>query len=446
MFSNLAHDKSLHIFGDEKVLTVSELSNAIKGTVEKNFISVKIQGEVSGLKTHTSGHMYLSLKDTDTVINAICWRGTKIGFALEDGMEIVVRGRVTVYPARSQYQFIIEEATLAGEGALLKLLNERRKHFAALGYFENKRPLPKYPNTIGIITSKTGAVLQDMRHRLEDRYPFCSVTVWPVNVQGSLAAEQVAMAVRGFNFMTEKRPDILIVARGGGSIEDLWPFNEEIVVRAVFESKIPVVSAIGHETDTTLIDYAADIRAPTPTAAIELITPVLSEIRIQISEFSIRAENATRRMLKEFDQRVLNIIKSFQSSQFAIITITQKLDDKVERFYLYINGYFQKEHLRLQTKKLVSLDSYLAFKKQMFTTRSTAFSKLLEIYLEKYFDRVRTLSDRMEQGSYRKILEKGFCFITTKSGKTIETKLQFENSKDQGFSIHFKDGNLDFCR
>ena len=256
----------------------------------------------------------MSLKDNDSVINAICWRGTKLNLQLEEGMEIVVKGRVTSYPARSQYQFIIEEASIAGEGALLKLLNERKKLFSSLGYFNNKRKLPKFPQLIGIITSKTGAVLQDMRHRLEDRYPFCNVLVWSVNVQGGGAAEQVAAAIRGFNFMTEKHPDILIVARGGGSIEDLWPFNEEVVVKAVFESRIPVISAIGHETDTTLIDYAADLRAPTPTAAIELATPVLSEIKTQLLDNSFRMNNFIQRIVREFSSRIDSVSKCLSSS------------------------------------------------------------------------------------------------------------------------------------
>lgn len=441
MSSNLAFDKSLHIFGDEKVLTVSELSSAIKGTVEKNFLGVKIQGEVSGIKQHSSGHTYLSLKDNDSVINAICWKGTKIGFHLEDGMEIVVRGRVTVYPARSQYQFIIEEATIAGEGALLKLLNERKKHFSALGYFDKKNQLPKFPKIIGIVTSKTGAVLQDMRHRLEDRYPFCDVYVWPVNVQGQGAAEQISTAVRGFNFMTEKKPDLLIVARGGGSIEDLWPFNEEIVVKSVFDSKIPVISAIGHETDTTLIDYAADLRAPTPTAAIELATPVLSEVKLQIAENSVRMENSMRRITRELSSRISGVSQCLNSSQFAIMAISQKFDDKIERLQIAVENFLQKENLKLKMKKIISLENYLSLKQQKYNASKNIFNRLSKIYLTKYFDRMESLFNRLEQGSFKKILSKGFCFITDKTNKTIETKKIFEKYKNDELIIHFQDGS-----
>ena len=442
MSLNLAVDKSLHIFGDEKILTVSELSFAIKGQIEKSFSSVKIQGEISGLKKHSSGHTYLSLKDSDSVINAICWRGTKINFPLEDGMEIMVKGRVTSYPARSQYQFIIEEANIAGEGALLKLLNERKKLFSSMGYFDKKRPLPKFPKIIGIVTSKTGAVLQDMRHRLEDRYPFCHVVVWPVNVQGNGAAEQVATAVRGFNFMTEKRPDILIVARGGGSIEDLWPFNEEIVIKAVFDSKIPVISAIGHETDTTLIDYASDLRAPTPTAAIELATPVLTEIKLQISENSNRMQHSMMRIVRELSARVVATSRCLSSSQFAIMGITQKFDDKMERFFIAIENFMQRESLKLRTKKLVSLEYYLQLKRQKCIVAANSLSRLSKNYLLRYFDKSESLFNRLEQGSFKKILVKGFCFITDASGKTIETTIDFKNSKESGLNIHFQDGSV----
>lgn len=463
MLSNLAFNNSLHILNDENILSVSELSLAIKNQIEKNFSSLKLQGEVSGLKRHSSGHIYLSLKDNDSVINAICWRGTKLSFQLEEGMEIVVKGRVTSYPARSQYQFIIEEASIAGEGALLKLLNERKKLFSSMGYFNNKRVLPKFPQLIGIVTSKTGAVLQDMRHRLEDRYPFCNVMVWSVNVQGAGAAEQVAAAVRGFNFMTERRPDVLIVARGGGSIEDLWPFNEEAVVKAVFESRIPVISAIGHETDTTLIDYAADLRAPTPTAAIELATPVLSEIKTHLSETAFRMNNFMQRIVRELSSHITSISKCLNSSQFAILGINQKFDDKIERFFIAIENFLQKENLKLKTKKLinpkdflqrqilklqskklVNLESYIRLKKQKFEASISVYDRVLKNYFSKYSEKINVLSNRLEQGSFKKILSKGFCFITDKTGKTIETKENFLNLQGSEFNIHFQDGSFTF--
>lgn len=482
MATNLAYNK-IHIFGEEQILTVSELSLAIKGQIEENFYSLKLRGEVSGIKRHTSGHTYLSLKDNDSVINAICWRGTKLGISLEDGMEIVVKGRVTSYPARSQYQFIIEEANIAGEGALLKLLNERKKLFASMGYFENRRPLPKFPRLIGIVTSRTGAVLQDMRHRLEDRYPFCQVLVWPTNVQGTGAADQIASAIRGFNFMTDRRPDILIVARGGGSIEDLWPFNEEIVVRATFESKIPVISAIGHETDTTLIDYASDLRAPTPTAAIELATPVLSEVRLQISDNGNRMQHLLMRVVQEQANRLLATRRLSSLYHSFVISTTQKFDDRVDRLFLSIENFVNAESLRLCSRKLISLQSYLNLKKQKFENSvellnkilgaylcriaeksstlsiklgsldqyvmlkkqgfesfSNSFEKLRKNYMSQYIERFRSMINRLEQSSFKKILEKGFCFITDNLGRTIETKRDFEEALPNGVTLHFTDG------
>jgi exodeoxyribonuclease VII large subunit len=445
MSTSLALNKSIHLFGDEKIMTVSELSTAIKRTVETEFTSLKIQGEISGLKRHTSGHIYLSLKDKDSVINAICWRGTRINFQLEDGMEIVVCGRVTTYPARSQYQFIIEEASIAGEGALLKLLNERRKLFSNLGYFDRKRRLPAFPRIIGIVTSKTGAVLQDMRHRLEDRYPFCEVIVWPVNVQGSGSVEQVSRAIRGFNLMSDRKPDVLIVARGGGSIEDLWTFNEEEIVRAVFESKIPVVSAIGHETDTTLIDYAADVRAPTPTAAIELVTPVLAEVRSQIVDSSLRMQNSVRRIVRESTLRVAGASRCLSSSQFAILGIVQNFDNKVERLFSAMNNRIQKERIKLSGKKIVSLRGYLSLKEQRYHTARVAFDRGLRTYISQTSERMVILFNRLEQGSFKKILDKGFCFITDRSGKAVITKDDFERTPTRAFFIHFADGVSEIC-
>jgi exodeoxyribonuclease VII large subunit len=441
--SSQATARSLHIFGDEKVFTVSELSHAIKVEIEKSFTAIKVRGEVSGLKTHSSGHTYMSIKDEESVINAICWRGTKILFPLEDGMEIIVKGRVTTYHARSQYQFIIEEASAAGEGALLKLLNERRKLFASLGYFDRKQPIPRFPKVMGIVTSKTGAVLHDMQHRLEDRYPFCHVIVWPVNVQGAGSAEKVATAIRGFNFMTDKRPDVLIVARGGGSIEDLWTFNEEVVVRAVFESRIPVISAIGHETDTTLIDYAADLRAPTPTAAIELATPVLADVRNAILDDVLRLGNAISRVVRERLQYVLSLSKCLASSQFSIVAISQKYDDKVERLAAAMEAFIARVSLRIQSRRLPELVSYITAKNQNYDSSSRRFMWLLKSYIEGRIEKTSVLFNRLEQSSFKSILKKGFCFVTSRLGKTIETKEMFEREASNGVILHFSDGSVD---
>ena len=268
-----------------KEYTVTEISASIKETLEDNFGYVKVRGEVSGLSKPASGHVYLNLKDENAIIKAIAWRSTvaKLSFMPDEGLEVICSGRLTTgysdrYPGRSDYSIIIDSIIPAGEGALMALLEQRKKKLMSEGIFDqdHKKPLPLYPETIGIITSPTGAVIKDIIHRLEDRFP-CDVILWPVPVQGDDAAHLIADALNGFNNSLKdseiKVPDLIIVARGGGSIEDLWAFNEEIVVRAVFASEIPVLSAVGHETDTTLIDFVSDLRAPTPTACLLYTSP-----------------------------------------------------------------------------------------------------------------------------------------------------------------------------
>ncbi len=277
--------------------TVSELSSALKRSIEDNFGYVRVRGEISGFKgAHSSGHCYFALKDENARIEAVIWRGNfaRMRIKPEEGMEVVVTGRLTTYPGRSTYQIIIESLAPAGLGALMALLEERKKRLAAEGLFDpaRKQLLPFLPEVIGVITSPTGAVIRDILHRLADRFPR-RVLVWPVRVQGDGSAEEVAAAIRGFNALPAqgplRQPDLLIVARGGGSIEDLWSFNEEIVVRAAADSMIPLISAVGHETDTTLIDYVADQRAPTPTAAAEMAVPVRVELISKLANIARRA-------------------------------------------------------------------------------------------------------------------------------------------------------------
>lgn len=291
--------------------TVGEVSAALRRTVEGAFDRVRVRGEVSGFKRAASGHLYMSLKDENAVIDAVCWRGTAryLSVEPEDGLEIVATGRITTYAARSRYQIVIDGIEVAGEGALLKLLEERRRKLAAEGLFDGdrKRPRPFLPDTVGVVTSPSGAVIRDILHRLRDRFPR-RVLLWPVPVQGEGAAEQVAAAIRGFNGVPEggpvPRPDVLIVARGGGGIEDLWAFNEEVVVRAVADGGIPLISAIGHETDTTLIDFAADARAPTPTAAAEMVVPVRADLLDSVEDLQARLRRSARRTFRERRMRL----------------------------------------------------------------------------------------------------------------------------------------------
>ncbi len=286
--------------------TVSELSAAIKRTVEEAYGLVRLRGEISGYRgPHSSGHAYLSLKDERAKIDAVIWRGTFTGlkFKPEEGLEVIVTGRITTFPGKSSYQIVIEQLEPAGAGALMALLEERKKRFAAEGLFDSsrKRPLPFWPHVVGIVTSPTGAVIRDMLHGFEERCP-TRVIVWPVRVQGETCGAEVAAAIHGFNAMNGDgplpRPELLIVARGGGSLEDLWGFNEETVVRAAAASGIPLISAVGHETDWTLIDLVADARAPTPTKAAEWAVPKHADLVIRLSEYTGRARHCVRRHLE----------------------------------------------------------------------------------------------------------------------------------------------------
>jgi len=286
--------------------SVGELSNAIRRALEDGFGHIRLRGEVSGYRgPHSSGHCYFSLKDDKAKIDAVVWKGnwSRLKVKPEEGMEVIVTGKVSCFPGSSKYQIVIEALEPAGAGALMALLEERKRKFAAEGLFEEsrKKPLPFLPRVVGIVTSPTGAVIRDMLHGFTERFP-AHVVIWPVPVQGEGSAAKVAAAVRGFNAMGPggpiPRPDVIIVARGGGSLEDLWGFNEEVVVRAVAQSAIPLISAVGHETDWTLIDLVADARAPTPTKAAEWAVPKFSELMADVADCRQRLRIASRRMLE----------------------------------------------------------------------------------------------------------------------------------------------------
>jgi exodeoxyribonuclease VII large subunit len=334
--------------------TVSELSLALKRSVEENFSHVRVRGEISGFKRHGSGHCYFVLKDADAALDAVCWRQTAIRLPIrpEDGMEVICTGRLTTYPGRSKYQLVIDSIALAGVGALLKILEDRRQRLAAEGLFaaERKKKLPYLPQVIGIVTSPSGAVLRDILHRLADRFPR-RVLVWPVAVQGEGAAAQVAAAIAGFNRLalggTTPRPDLIIVARGGGSLEDLMPFNEEVVVRAAAASAIPLISAVGHETDTTLIDHASDRRAPTPTAAAEMAVPVRLDLIAELGGKAARLTGGLSRLFTERRLQLGGLARGLPDPQDLLGAAAQRLDDRTERLRLAIAGRFGAARQRL---------------------------------------------------------------------------------------------------
>ena len=406
---------------DVPILTVTELSLSLKRVVEATFGRVRLRGEISSFKRHSSGHAYFALKDDTSVIDGICWRGTlsKLSLSPEDGMEVICKGRITTYGARSKYQIVVDSIELAGVGSLLKLLQERKEKLQKEGLFDPllKKPLPFLPKKIGIVTSPTGAVIQDILHRLKDRFP-CHVVVWPVAVQGNTAAQEVTHAIQGFNALPEsQRPDLLIVARGGGSLEDLWGFNEESVVRAAFESALPLISAIGHETDTTLIDFASDKRAPTPTAAAEMAVPVRLDLLESIQHRGHRLGNSILTHLRLLKTDLASFARGMISPKQSLQMKSQVLDERQER----LSGALQK---RLQ-KNNQDL-SFLGHRLHQVRQESLVKNK-------NHYDR---LSQLLESYSYTKTLKRGFALAKDAKGVVITSAAQLKSNTEATLQFH----------
>ncbi|MEZ5884664.1 MAG: exodeoxyribonuclease VII large subunit [Paracoccaceae bacterium] len=330
---DLLDDESSGPGGNAHDYTVSEISGAVKRVIEGEFGRVRVRGEVGRVSRPASGHMYFDLKDDRAVIAAVSWKGqvARMQVRPEEGMEVIATGRMTTFPGQSKYQLIVDDVEPAGAGALMAMLEKRRKALAAEGLFDpaRKQPLPWLPVVIGVVTSPSGAVIRDILHRLRDRFPR-RVLIWPVAVQGQACAPEVSAAIRGFNALPEggaiPRPDLIIVARGGGSLEDLWGFNEEIVVRAAAESRIPLISAVGHETDTTLIDHAADRRAPTPTAVAEMAVPVRLELLARVDEGASRMTRAVRARNEARRQRLVDLARGLGRPQALTTPARQRFD------------------------------------------------------------------------------------------------------------------------
>ncbi len=399
--------------GEQPILSVTEISLSLKSCVEQVFGHIKVRGEVSGVKRAASGHVYFSLKDNDSVLSAVCWRGHSAATmnAIEEGLEIICTGKLSTYPGRSNYQMIVDAAEPAGIGALLKLLNERREKLEKEGLFaqSRKKPIPFLPNVIGVVTSPTGAVIRDIMHRLSDRFGR-HVILWPVLVQGDGAAEQITAAIKGFNAIPTEglntptgfipRPDVLIVARGGGSLEDLWCFNEECVVRAAAESTIPLISAVGHETDTTLIDYASDLRAPTPTGAAEKAVPVRTELLTALYTLNTRLIESTYRYFTENKTKIESLARALPNLSDIINTFFERLDDRSERLKISIATY-----------------------QKSISNQLDMLSKLLKSY------------------SYKAVLERGFSLVTGNGGTIVASAAVAKQAPN--LTIHFADGTTD---
>ncbi|RMF14358.1 MAG: exodeoxyribonuclease VII large subunit [Alphaproteobacteria bacterium] len=410
--------------------SVSELAFALKRSVEDRFGHVRVRGELSGVKIAASGHLYAGLKDEGAVLDVVCWRGqlARMGFRPEDGLEVIATGRLTTYPARSKYQLVIERLEPAGVGALMALLDERRKKLAAEGLFaqERKRPLPFLPDIVAVVTSPTGAVIRDILHRLAERFPR-RVLLWPVLVQGEGAAEQVAAAVRGLNELSQAgrlpRPDVIIVARGGGSIEDLWPFNEEAVVRAVAESRIPVISAVGHETDTTLIDHAADRRAPTPTAAAEMAVPVRGELIARLRDLDARLDGAMARLVMRLGDRLKAAAAHLARPRDLLLVPRQRLDELGERLPRALIAGTREKRLRLTRAAAGLVPSRLRqhwrYERRGLDEAAHRLSKALARTLEERRQRLESATRLLESLSYKAVLARGFAVIRRPDGTVV---------------------------
>ncbi|AJE48211.1 exodeoxyribonuclease VII large subunit [Celeribacter indicus] len=364
--SDLFEDDGPQGVSNAPEFTVSELSGAVKALIEGEFGYVRVRAEVGRVSRPRSGHLYFDLKDDRCVINAVSWKGqvARMEVQPEEGMEVVATGRMTTFPGGSRYQIIVDNLEPAGAGALMAMLEKRKKMLAAEGLFEaaRKRPLPYLPRVIGVVTSPSGAVIRDILHRLRDRFPR-HVLIWPVAVQGQRCAQEVANGIRGFNALPEggaiPRPDLIIVARGGGSVEDLWGFNEEIVVRAAAASEIPLISAVGHETDTTLIDFAADRRAPTPTAAAEMAVPVRRELWVTVQELRARMERALVAAVEMRRQRLRDLSRAMPQKERLLDGPRQRVDQAEARLGQALVGGVQRRRLHLSEVSTVLRPSLL---------------------------------------------------------------------------------------
>ncbi len=409
-------------------LSVSQISAMIQNTLTSKFSNLQIKGEISGLKIATSGHCYFDLKDDKNVIHGVMWKGvaSKVPFKLEDGLEVVASGSVTTYPARSYYQITVTNLKVDGVGALMKMLEDRKKKFLAEGLFDEsrKKPIPYMPKTIAVITSPTGAVIQDILHRLGDRFGV-HVLVYPVLVQGEGAAEKIADAINFFDILDENSsipiPDTIIVARGGGSIEDLWCFNEEVVIRAVAECDIPIISAVGHETDTTLIDYVSDKRAPTPTAAAEMAVPVLAEIRGYLMDLDKRLYSSVTNKINNF----ANILKANAASLISpaqkLDNMKQRIDDLSERLDNSVSYTIKTKQNKLESVQL----------------RPESIERMIE-EKQKYLQSAKQLLDSY---NYKNVLKRGFSITHDEHGNIIRSAKDL--SDGDNINLEFSDGKID---
>jgi exodeoxyribonuclease VII large subunit len=422
--------------GDNLVeLTVSELSGQVKRLVEDSFGRVRVRGELGRVSRPASGHVYFDVKDDKAVLSGVMWKGTaqKLTMQPEQGLEVIVTGKLTTFAGQSRYQMIVEAMEPAGEGALMALLEARKKQLAAEGLFDedHKQALPYLPETIGVITSPSGAVIRDILHRLDDRFPR-HVLVWPVRVQGDTCAEEVAKAIAGFNALAKDgpiaRPDVLIVARGGGSLEDLWGFNEEIVARTAAQSDIPLISAVGHETDTTLIDYAADRRAPTPTAAAEMAVPVRADLAAQINDFETRLLRAQTRRLTQARHHLDGLVRGLPKLEDILALPAQRLDAVAQRLGGGLQANIAKQAARLAQNMArltpAALKARLQFLDERVQALTARAARQMQTGLARYQSALEALSRQLRLLSHESVLERGFALVLDETGAPLRDAAQ----------------------
>ena len=429
--------------------SVSELSSVLKRMIEGEFSNVRIRGEVGRVSRPASGHLYFDLKDDKSVIASVTWRGqaSKLATQPEEGLEVVATGKITTFAGQSRYQMIVSEMSVAGIGALMAQLEKRKKKLEAEGLFDKKikKEIPYLPEVIGVITSPSGAVIRDILHRLSDRFPR-KVLLWPVSVQGESCAPDVTAAINGFNKLTPggamPRPELIIVARGGGSIEDLWGFNEESVVRAASESEIPLISAVGHETDTTLIDLASDLRAPTPTAAAEYAVPVRADLMGWLSSMEDRRVRSLSSSLEIKRQRLKDLSRGLPAPADLVAMAAQRLDavsDRLPRALSAVSN--NKRTLLLQTS--AGLRGRLLQNKLIDRTKEmNRFMKSIEANIRLIIQRNQSALDGLERIrktlGYEATLHRGYTVVRNKDGKLI-TRLK-EADVNKELEIEFYDG------
>jgi len=438
-------------FGNQPEFTVSELSFALKRTVEDAFGHVRVRGELGRVSRPGSGHIYLDLKDDKAVINGIIWKGVgqRLKIQPEQGLEVIVTGKLTTYPGQSKYQIIIESLEPAGVGALMALLEERRKKFEAEGLFDasRKKNLPYLPSVIGVVTSPTGAVIRDILHRISDRFPL-HVLVWPVRVQGETSADEVARGIAGFNALEPDgdipRPDLIIVARGGGSLEDLWGFNEEVVVRAACLSEIPLISAVGHETDWTLLDYVADERAPTPTAAAERAVPVRAELLSLVDDLMARKTRGLWRVVEECKQALRASSRGLPKPGELLNLARQRFDAAgalLPRALMAGTQVFSTRLTQISSRLTPRpLEANIRFHRERVSSLNARANRSISTFLEKIGTKFLNEAKLLNSLSYQGVLRRGFALVRGEDGtmmRSVETA-----GAQQVIEIEFHDGRL----